>query len=180
MRIGPTQQRATSLPCFNWSQPTLNPQISYLPLVFASLRIINSLWLDTGSAWAEVRSATAVSFAELQCAGSGSLPYQLAPPPTSLIPHCKLISGMGNRFKSQMWKPVPPQRSLPAWPGGCWESGRRLGRQAATLVGLSRNPNAFRGKVRCFFTPGFSQEWRQWRVGTMSLLDTNKWGQLRQ
>lgn len=56
------------------------------------------------------------------------------------------------------------------------EGGR--GRGAPRCPELS--PGTSRGKVRCFFTSGFSQEWRQWHVGTTSLLDTNKWGQLSQ
>lgn len=42
--------------------------------------------------------------------------------------------------------------------------------------GAGKALHTFREKVRCFFMPGFfSRERRQWHVGTMSLLDANKW-----
>lgn len=153
-------------------------QIACLPLMFSSLKIINYLLLVLRSVWAKERSAIAVSFVDLQHTAGGSLPCQPVPPLASLAPLGKLISGLRHSAGTLLSYPhtgVHFQRGQ--------EDARRAaggGERPTTPAGLSCYPSTCRGKVRCFFTPGFSQERRQWHVGTTSLLDTNKWGQLSQ
>lgn len=176
-----------ALLCFVWCQPRLL-KISYLPLMLASLEEIDYLLLDTGSVWAKVRIAIAASFAEIQHVAGVSLPSQPAPALASLTPLCKLTSRLGHGFKSCTWEPATRQMSCdpPFTPAFTPSKDTRMLRELpeppepATLPGLSCNPSTSRGKVRCFFTRGHSQERRKLHVGTLSLLDTNKWGQLSQ
>lgn len=109
-RTGQTQQGAMPLLCFVWGQPRLLI-ISYLPLILASLEVVNYLLLDTGSVWAKVRTAIAPSFAEIRHIARVSLPSQLAPPLTSLTALCTLTSRLGHWFKGWTWEPAPRQIS---------------------------------------------------------------------
>lgn len=93
-----------------WGQPRLLI-ISYLPLILASLEVVNYLLLDTGSVWAKVRTAIAPSFAERRHIARVSLPSQLAPPLTSLTALCTLTSRLGHWFKGWTWEPAPRQIS---------------------------------------------------------------------
>lgn len=172
--------------CLVWGQARLHLQTSYLPLTFSSLKIINHLqtdWVCLGQGekcyWSAFCRAFACSWWEpaLPAYTTSNQPH------SSLQAHFwagALVQALDLRVCHQDSSPaVLPLHGIHFQCGQ--EEARRMpgkrqanGESHTATAGLSSNPSTFRGKVRCFFTPGFPQEWRQWCVGTTSLLDTNE------
>lgn len=184
MRTGPAQQKAI---------PLLG--LGLAKAASANLLFATYVCLSKNNKLSPSRHRVCLSLGEkcycsVFCRAAARNRWEPAPPAstTSNQPHSSSATsflGWGSSSRAGLESLPPGQTSCRPPSGWAFASSAAVrmregsrGRGAPQRPELP--PRTSRGKVRCFFTPGFSQEWRQRHVGTTSLLDTNKWGQLSQ